>query len=207
MKRTILLFLISIKAFSMPFFHPYINNKSNPLNLLSPYTVIIEQDIPYRQYSQDVIESFKNKIIQYSFDYKYYASHFNIIRPLPFQKFVFKIGFIGINTQTELKGYCNLELNIIHLDPFFDERTFYHELGHCDLGYSHKEDSLVVQNGYSKYLMNWHFSPEFYNLEIKTVLSNFFNPTIHNPILSKEGQESHNAMIFHRNKFKQNYSH
>lgn len=160
------------------------------------------QDFPYRPWPEDVIKDFKRKVVKYSFEYQNNARNYGIIRPLPFEIFVFKMDFRDLNSKESFDGYCNINKNIIYLNPFFTEKTFYHELGHCDLGYSHKEDELVAKVGKSKYLMNWFFDPNHYSLSLHEVLSNFFLHSNHNRLLSEKGNISHNAMIKYNKEFK-----
>lgn len=204
MKKLLILTLLFISSLvcSSEYFHPYANNVRTNLNDLYPYQVIILQDIPYMPYPKDIVKDFHDKVVKFSFKYQKYAKRFNIERPLPFNIFVFRIGFENLSNADNYTGYCDLKRNTIYLEPYFTERTFFHELGHCDLGYSHKEDELVGKNGKSKYLMNWNFDPDYYNLDLNTVLSNFFIHTNHNQLFSDKGHASHNAMVRYKKEFK-----
>jgi len=207
MKKYVFLILLFCSNFVIAsiYYHPYVNNKFNILNKAYPFQVVLLQDFPYRPWPEDVIKNFKRKVVKYSFEYQKNARDYGIIRPLPFEIFVFKMDFRDLNSKESFNGYCNINNNIIYLNPFFTEKTFYHELGHCDLGYSHKEDELVAKVGKSKYLMNWFFDPDHYNLSLHKVLSNFFLHSNHNQLLSEKGNTSHNAMIKYNKEFKEKF--
>lgn len=201
----ILSYLFTTSILANTYFHPYVDDKMHMYNILMPYQVVVIQDIPYAPYPEDIVEDFKERIVEYSFEYQKYALERRIIRPLPFEKFIFKIGFDGLPklpNNGRYNGYCRSDINLIYLEPYFSIRTFFHELGHCDLGYSHKEDKLVVKNGKSKYLMNWYFNTDHYNMDLDTVLDNFFDHTKHNTLHSCRGHKSHQAMVKQEKEYK-----
>lgn len=191
----ITLFFTSILS-ANTYFHPYVNYKYNKLNFQYPYQVVIQEDIPYRPYSKEVKDIFFSKIVKFSYEYRKYAKERGINRPLPFTKFVFKIGFNKLGEKAKnFTGYCDSRNNIIYLNAFFNIRTFFHELGHCDLGYSHKHDSDVVKTGKSRYLMNWNFDPEYYKLSMNDVLDDFFNHKNHFQLHTIFGLLAHASMV------------
>lgn len=99
-------------------------------------------------------------------------------------------------------GMCFSNARIIFLKPNFSESTFFHELGHCHLGYSHKADSRVAYSGKSRYLMNWKFDHKYYGMKAKEVFDQFFKIQDHHSLISKKGHEEHAQM----EKFIEEYS-
>lgn len=195
MKYLLLILTFNFNLFAFDFFNVHQNYNYHILNFEHPFQVVILQKIPYAPYEKETIKDFQNKVIKFSILYKREATKRNIKTELPFNKFIFQIGFNGIPNSEYYKGYCDSLNNLISLEPNFSIKTFFHELGHCDLGYSHKEDENVSKVGASKYLMNWKYDPDYYDLTVNEVLDQFFDYTQHNPLDSYSGNNEHALMI------------
>lgn len=186
---------IFLKIYAFDFVNINKNHNVNILNLLYPHQVVILQQIPYAPYSDEIIKEFQDRVINFPFTYQKESLKRNIKTELPFSQFVFKVGFHDLPNSKYYKGFCVQAQNIIYLEPNFSITTFFHELGHCDLGYSHKEDENVSKSGVSKYIMNWKYDPIYYNLSEDEVIDQFFDHRQHSHLNSTDGFQEHALMI------------
>lgn len=158
--------------------------------------------VPFRHIEKKVMDKFKADIKLRSEQYVAEARERNIYLQNPTDKYIFSFHYYGNEAIPNMIGHCNREANLIYLEENFQEQTFYHELGHCDFDYSHKEDERLVDIGYSPYVMSYNFNYDRYGLSGKEVLDVFFDFDQHTYLDTREGKKSHLKMNAQIREFK-----
>lgn len=184
-------YLLLSLTFSLSLTSSYVNKYNKDSFEIEP---MITNFVPY---SPAAILDFKNKIILSSKNYVKEAKIRGIHRPDPLSKFKFSMKFNGTyeeNYPIVFSGYCVEETKEIFLTPTFHEAIFFHELGHCDLGYSHLADNNVPTTGQSMLLMSWAFNTSHFHSNKKRILDHFFNDP-HPRLNSYLGWEHHAVML------------
>lgn len=192
MKTLLLLLFFTANTFAKT---PQANNIPHPLAFQAIILPVVVTPTPFKPMEKEEYNTYVKRIITLSNQYQKESIRYLRNRPNPMHMYIFTHipPYTPENGQI-LSGYCDQEKKLIYLNPNFNEFTFYHELGHCDLGYAHKEDTIVTKKGFSKYIMNWKFNAHEYGLSRQESLSQFFNPHDHVSLNSPEGQKAHHAM-------------
>ena len=91
-------------------------------------------------------------------------------------------------------GLCDSENNRIYFREEFTESTFYHELGHCELGYSHIGHKDLFIKGKSPLIMSWYTDEDVLTNNREKTLDQFFLSE-HKDIHSNAGTWEHYKML------------
>ena len=170
-------------------FYNHVNNHGVIPSFAQPKVINF---VPYSLY---VIDRFKQRLEWSSYAYRAEAAKRGIHRPDPLIKFEFSMRYHGPVTARSDRfiGYCDNFENQIFLTPDFHEATFFHELGHCDLNYSHMPDDSIVTEGRTDYIMSWSFQDSDIVFKREKVLDKFFKGH-HYHVESREGVICHYHM-------------
>lgn len=161
---------------------------------LDPKVKITPRIINLIPYSPYIIDRFSQRLEWASTAYMEEASKRDFYVSNPLLKYRFSMRYDGPN-QKRIVGYCFKKKSTIFLTSDFHESLFFHELGHCDLNYSHISDVDVLLKGHSHKIMSWFFKEESYTFKKKEVLDHFFRKTNHTLDNTFAGTINHLKMI------------
>lgn len=170
---------------------------------------------------------FISKLMAYSDFYVKEAKKRDVEVISPLVKFTFRNDPESIESddpKVKFSGFCDTNNKVIYLNMNFNLNTFLHELGHCDLDYSHLPDLDYFNNKNSNYIMHWRFkslqvsrhfnisayySNRLYISESDSkILDHFFDKSKHHSLDSRKGDMFHNVMeyqIHYYEKYKESF--